>query len=438
MTDSGFQQTSPLISNLFIGHIDGAVSFLDRILLSASLPVTLAETGPAGHGASIGDPRIGALARIWGQPLGSVVSISAGANLWIPLRAGARCLPATSSDQQVRVLPKVVVGGLWRRLLWSATAGVLIRQEAVLNGLAVGNADVARVGSELQLGLAASYFDAERRFSFGPEFADLDDGERRDGGHALRHQLEALFGGQYNIARMIQVGLGGRRGFVRQPGTPDARALCASLTHRLVSRRSPRSKTPTAMASRIAGRLPARAWLRTGDAFTHGCRRRPRWWCSTAIATASPTAKTCAPTYRRVRGRMPKARLPPRTPPPDRDGDGIIDREDQCPDVPQGPQADAARKGCPAQDSDKDGVVDALDQCLFEPAGLFPDPNAPGCPLSDKDGDQVPDVQDACPKKPARLHPDPKRNGCPSLVEVKGGRSSSCGRCSLAPMPTTS
>ena len=423
VTDSGFQQTQALISNLLVGHIDGAVSFLDRVLIAASLPVTLAETGSAGRGATVGDPRIGGLVRIWGQPFQSIVSISAGANLWIPLRAGGDLVSPTASDQQVRVLPKIVAGGLWRRLLWSASLGVLIRQEAVLNGLPVGTADAARVGSELQLGLAASYYDAQRRFSFGPEFLIGTTVSGETGFTRYGTSLEALLGAQYNIARMIQVGLAAGIGFVRQPGTPDARALLRVAYAPFAA--AQKAKEKDSDGDGIPDRddaCPRERGIRTGDAFTHGCP--PKVPVLDRDRDGIVDADDLCPDVPQGQRPDPEKRgcPAPATPPPDRDGDGIIDREDQCPDVPQGPQPDTGRKGCPAQDSDKDGVIDALDQCLFDPAGLFPDPNMPGCPLSDKDGDQVPDVQDACPKKAGAPHPDPKKNGCPSLVEIKNGQ----------------
>ena len=106
----------------------------------------------------------------------------------------------------------------------------------------------------------------------------------------------------------------------------------------------------------------------------------------------------------------------------DKDGDGVFDNEDQCPDVPVGAHPDSGRKGCPDVDTDKDGVYDSHDQCKDTPSGLNPDPNRPGCPLPDRDRDQVPDAVDACPDQPGAPSPDPKRNGCPGLVEIKGGQ----------------
>ena len=102
--------------------------------------------------------------------------------------------------------------------------------------------------------------------------------------------------------------------------------------------------------------------------------------------------------------------------------DGVLDRQDQCPDTPMGPTPDPRRPGCPASDSDNDGVLDPVDQCLFEPAGPNPDPARLGCPLPDRDHDTVPDPRDACPDKPGSPNPDPKKNGCPGLVEVKNGQ----------------
>ena len=59
---------------------------------------------------------------------------------------------------------------------------------------------------------------------------------------------------------------------------------------------------------------------------------------------------------------------------PDRDGDGVPDRKDQCPGTPAGVEVDA--RGCPL-DTDGDGVYDYLDKCPGTPMGAKVD--ADGC-----------------------------------------------------------
>jgi OOP family OmpA-OmpF porin len=44
---------------------------------------------------------------------------------------------------------------------------------------------------------------------------------------------------------------------------------------------------------------------------------------------------------------------------PDRDGDGIFDEDDLCPDVKGVPEY----KGCPMPDKDQDGIADDMDKC---------------------------------------------------------------------------
>jgi OOP family OmpA-OmpF porin len=92
--------------------------------------------------------------------------------------------------------------------------------------------------------------------------------------------------------------------------------------------------------------------------------------------------------------------------PLDSDGDGVANRQDQCPNTPAGAKVDA--KGCPL-DSDGDGVFDGLDKCPDTPAGVKV--NADGCPL-DSDGDGIPDYLDKCPTAPAPGTAD----GCPPKV----------------------
>ncbi len=82
---------------------------------------------------------------------------------------------------------------------------------------------------------------------------------------------------------------------------------------------------------------------------------------------------------------------------PDRDGDGIVDKDDKCPDQ-AGPKVTL---GCP--DRDNDGIADADDDCPDEagPAATK------GCP--DRDGDGIADKNDLCPDKKGTL----AGKGCP-------------------------
>ncbi|MDT0691308.1 OmpA family protein [Salegentibacter sp. F188] len=81
----------------------------------------------------------------------------------------------------------------------------------------------------------------------------------------------------------------------------------------------------------------------------------------------------------------------------DSDGDGVYDKDDECPETPGLPEFN----GCP--DSDGDGIEDRMDECPNE-AGLA---QFNGCP--DTDGDGVPDPQDECPNEAGTA----EMNGCP-------------------------
>src|SRR5690606_1805628 len=47
----------------------------------------------------------------------------------------------------------------------------------------------------------------------------------------------------------------------------------------------------------------------------------------------------------------------------DRDGDGVPDDRDGCPDVPEDKDGFEDHDGCPQLDNDEDGIPDAEDQC---------------------------------------------------------------------------
>jgi outer membrane protein OmpA-like peptidoglycan-associated protein len=101
----------------------------------------------------------------------------------------------------------------------------------------------------------------------------------------------------------------------------------------------------------------------------------------------------------------------------DRDGDGIPDSEDACPDVKGLHSADPAKNGCPAEaapvvaDRDHDGIPDGSDACPDEPGVATNDPATNGC--KDTDGDGIADKIDACPTERGAPNSDPQLNGCP-------------------------
>ncbi len=129
----------------------------------------------------------------------------------------------------------------------------------------------------------------------------------------------------------------------------------------------------------------------------------------------------------------------------DRDGDGLIDSVDQCPEKPENYQGFEDLDGCPDDpDTDGDGVVDSIDACVLiaedrddyldddgcpDPDNDFDgvtdgedkcpleaeDPDGyediDGCPDLDNDGDEVPDLTDICPNTPGQTEKDPL--GCP-------------------------
>lgn len=99
----------------------------------------------------------------------------------------------------------------------------------------------------------------------------------------------------------------------------------------------------------------------------------------------------------------------------DRDGDGIPDREDACPDEKGVPDRDPSKHGCPPPpDRDGDAIMDPLDACPDVKGVPDDDPKKHGCPLPvDRDGDGIMDPEDACPDVKGLKSEDPKKHGCP-------------------------
>ncbi|HEX7841635.1 MAG TPA: OmpA family protein [Kofleriaceae bacterium] len=96
----------------------------------------------------------------------------------------------------------------------------------------------------------------------------------------------------------------------------------------------------------------------------------------------------------------------------DRDGDGIKDDVDKCPDEPEDFDGFQDEDGCPEPDNDRDGIPDELDKCPDIPG---PQDNG-GCPVTtnnDRDGDGIPDNVDKCPDDPEDRDGFQDEDGCP-------------------------
>ena len=66
----------------------------------------------------------------------------------------------------------------------------------------------------------------------------------------------------------------------------------------------------------------------------------------------------------------------------DRDGDGIPDELDKCPDQPEDKDGFEDEDGCPDPDNDKDGIPDTADACPNEPETVNGFQDEDGCPDS--------------------------------------------------------
>ena len=126
-------------------------------------------------------------------------------------------------------------------------------------------------------------------------------------------------------------------------------------------------------------------------------------------------------------GRKIEAPAVPPTPPPvvvlDRDGDGVLDAVDRCPDV----FGLASLKGCP--DKDADGIADIDDKC----PDVFGYARYEGCPIPDRDKDGINDEVDKCPD----VFGYARYQGCPIPDTDKDGVNDEEDKCINVPGPAS-
>ncbi len=100
----------------------------------------------------------------------------------------------------------------------------------------------------------------------------------------------------------------------------------------------------------------------------------------------------------------------------DRDGDGIPDKRDRCPDAPEDIDGYQDDDGCPDLDNDGDGIPDRLDLAPNLPEDFDGFEDQDGRPDLDNDLDGIPDAQDLCPNQPEDFNGYQDLDGCPDAI----------------------
>ncbi len=116
----------------------------------------------------------------------------------------------------------------------------------------------------------------------------------------------------------------------------------------------------------------------------------------------------------------------------DRDGDGIKDDVDQCPDDPEDFDGFKDEDGCPDPDNDNDGIPDVDDRCPNVPEDREGDHDEDGCPEQtdgDRDGDGIPDSKDKCPDDPEDRDGFQDVDGCPDPDNDQDGIPDKLDKC---------
>jgi outer membrane protein OmpA-like peptidoglycan-associated protein len=104
---------------------------------------------------------------------------------------------------------------------------------------------------------------------------------------------------------------------------------------------------------------------------------------------------------------------PPETGPGDRDGDGLPDDRDACPDDPEDRDGFEDEDGCPDPDNDADGILDVDDRC----------PNEPETANGHEDEDGCPDAPPLVKVSETRIEILDKINFATDSAEIVGQRS---------------
>lgn len=118
---------------------------------------------------------------------------------------------------------------------------------------------------------------------------------------------------------------------------------------------------------------------------------------------------------------------------PDKDGDGIPNRKDECALEAEDEDGFQDEDGCPDPDDDGDGIADEVDQCRMDGEDVDGFQDEDGCPDLDNDGDGIADTDDRCRDKAEDADGFEDMDGCPELDNDGDGFLDTEDSCTNAP-----
>lgn len=214
-----------LVSHQLSFHLGASLTFLDRFRVGVNVPFFASQKGETierfdgtyvgPNEAAFGDVRVGAEARIVGEPRGPI-RLGAGLRFWIPSGSPEKY----TGDGKYKLEPHVDVAGEVTLFEYAAKIGYLRRgrhQSFVLTP----------IGDELSFALAAGVRLLDDALLLGAEFdggwAISDTGEIRDESTVFS---SLLLGGKYEIDD-FRFGLGAGPGLSHAAGTPRFRGIAS-------------------------------------------------------------------------------------------------------------------------------------------------------------------------------------------------------------------
>lgn len=299
-----------VVSRQTLLHINASLALWDRLLVGVLLPVVVAQGGespvtqgvsiPSPDSAAVGDLRLSARIRFFGED-SDPFQLAAGVHIHVPTgRSGS-----FAGDGSVRDSPHVLFGGRAGRFVWSASVGAMIRHSDTPSSLVYGAGVGVRLWDD-RLQIGPEVFASTPLFARRVRVPGLNDDEVE---RSSTTNLEALLGARLRLPLGFLVGLGAGAGLTDAIGTPAFRAVGA-LGWEL----------PTTAA--------ADAKAQPDDADEDGIL---------GAADACPYAFG------------PKSADPKRSgcPEVDSDEDGVLDPDDACRDVPGDVRPGSKTNGCP-------------------------------------------------------------------------------------------